>query len=67
MKSMWDGILRVASRGVFLRRTDVAVFVAERLPAVREPVDELLELADHTPAPIVTDEELIQLELLGLL
>ena len=44
MRSTWHGILRVACRGTLLRRTDMASFIAERLPAPCDPIDELLAL-----------------------
>ncbi len=66
MRSTWHGILRVACRGALLRRTDMASFVAERLPAPCDPIDELLALADVHPLSDRSGSTLPELEELGL-
>ena len=66
MRSTWHGILRVACRGTLLRRTDMASFIAERLPAPCDPIDELLALADVHPLSAQSASTPPELEVLGL-
>lgn len=66
MRPAWVGILQTSSRGTLLRRPDFAAFIAERLPAPFDPIDELLAVADTRPAVGNVASTQAELETLGL-
>lgn len=66
MSPSWHGILRAVGGSALLRHTPLSRRVAEGMPDTSEPVDYLLDLADSQPEHGLDEEDLPELELLGL-